>query len=215
MELYEALHQITAIRQQMAKSEVFRGYRSVTVGFSGLLGLFAASIQTEWVAAPTEHLERYLALWFFVAILSIVLVGLELYWRAFCIGSGMMKQMTISAVGQFLPCILIGGLLTTCIFKAAPEVAWMLPGLWSLLFGLGIFSSYRMLPSPICWVGAYYVLCGCGSLMFGQEEYPLSPWQMGISFGGGQFIAAFCLYWTLERDDIVERNDSAERNNAT
>ncbi len=32
MELHEALRQITEIRQQMAHSEVFRGYRSITVG---------------------------------------------------------------------------------------------------------------------------------------------------------------------------------------
>ena len=42
MELREALSQITQIRQQMAQSEVFRGYRSITVGFSGVLGLLAS-----------------------------------------------------------------------------------------------------------------------------------------------------------------------------
>jgi C4-dicarboxylate transporter len=42
MELHEALSQISEIRQQMARSEVFRGYRSMTVGFSGVLGLLAA-----------------------------------------------------------------------------------------------------------------------------------------------------------------------------
>ena len=45
MELREALQQISDIRQQMARSEVFRGYRSATVGFSGVLGILAAAFQ--------------------------------------------------------------------------------------------------------------------------------------------------------------------------
>ena len=42
MELHEALTQIAEIRQQMAKSDVFRGYRSAPVAFSGLVALAAA-----------------------------------------------------------------------------------------------------------------------------------------------------------------------------
>ena len=38
MQLDDALRQISDIRHQMARSEVFRGYRSVTVGLSGGLG---------------------------------------------------------------------------------------------------------------------------------------------------------------------------------
>ena len=45
MQLDEALRQISDIRHQMARSEVFRGYRSVTVGLSGGLGLLAAAVQ--------------------------------------------------------------------------------------------------------------------------------------------------------------------------
>ena len=59
MELREALQQISDIRQQMAQSEVFRGYRSLTVGASGVLGLLAAAVQTRWVADPATDLERY------------------------------------------------------------------------------------------------------------------------------------------------------------
>jgi hypothetical protein len=77
MELREALTQITEIRQQMARSGVFRGYRSATVGFSGVLGLLAAAFErrrwgcasvsgTQWMspcgpatAAVEEGLAEY------------------------------------------------------------------------------------------------------------------------------------------------------------
>ena len=52
MELREALSQISEIRQQMARSEVFRGLRSVPVAFSGLLA---------WAAARFNSLVAFLA----------------------------------------------------------------------------------------------------------------------------------------------------------
>ena len=39
MELREALNQIAVIRQRLAASELFRGYRALPVGASGLLAL--------------------------------------------------------------------------------------------------------------------------------------------------------------------------------
>ncbi len=82
MELREALRQISDIRQQMAHSEVFRGYRSLTVGFSGILGIVAAALQPYWVATPESELRRYLGLWLSVAAASVLVAGGEMFWRA-------------------------------------------------------------------------------------------------------------------------------------
>lgn len=205
MELHEALCQISEIRRQMARSEVFRGYRSRTVGFSGVLGLLAAAFQPLWVASPESELGRYLCLWISVAAASLIVAGGEICWRARGVGRGLARQMTLLAVEQFMPCVVVGALLTLCIYRGAGQVAWMLPGLWSLVFGLGVFASYRLLPRQVFWVGLYYVVCGCGCLLWGQGDKALSPWQMGISFGGGQLLSAAILHWTLERTHVSER----------
>jgi len=202
MELREAMRQISDIRRQMAQSEVFRGYRSITVGFSGVLGILAAVCQPLLVASPERQLGGYLCLWITVAAASLVVAGSELYWRARVTGTGWAREMTLLAVGQFLPCVVVGALLSLCIYRSAPQVAWMLPGLWSLIFGLGVFASYRLLPRQVFWVGSYFVVCGCGCLLWGQGDHAFSPWQMGISFGGGQLLGAAILYWTLERTDV-------------
>jgi len=204
MDLQEALSQISEIRQQMASSGVFRGYRSTTVSFSGALGLLAAALQSWWVPSPATHLERYLSLWIGVAVVSLVVAGAELYRRAQSAGPGLAQHMTRLALGQFMPCVVVGALLTICIYRTAPQVAWMLPGLWSLVFGLGVFASYRLLPQQVFWVGSFYVLCGCGCLLCGQGEHAFSPWQMGLSFGGGQLMSAAILYWVLERSDVTQ-----------
>ncbi len=199
MELREALRQISDIRQQMARSEVFRGYRSLTVGFSGVAGLMAAAFQSYWVASPATDLSRYLVLWVGVALFSVAIAGTELFLRAKSEGTGLARDLTRLAVEQFLPCLVVGALLTLSIYLHAPDVAWMLPGLWSLVFGLGIFASWRLLPSPVVWAGLYYVVCGCMCLRWGQGEYAFSAWQMAIAFGGGQLLCATILFWTLER----------------
>ena len=207
MQLDEALRQISDIRRQMARSEVFRGYRSLTVGFSGVAGLLAAALQPAWVESPEIELGRYLTLWLGVAALSLIVAGTEMYVRAWRAGSGLVRQHTLLAVEQFLPCIAVGALLTLCIYRGAPHVAWMLPGLWSLIYGLGVFALVRLLPRQVFWVGAFYILCGCGCLLWGQDERALSPWQMGIGFGGGQLLSAAILYWTLERADASSANE--------
>ena len=204
MELRDALCQISEIRQHMARSEVFRGYRSLTVGFSGMLALAAAALQPKMIPSPQGQLRSYLTLWVSVAILSIFVSGIEMWWRARASQSAMTRQKTLHAVEQFLPCVIVGALLTICIFLAAPDVAWMLPGLWSLVFALGVFASRRVLPKQILYVGLYYVFAGVGCLLWCQGESALSPWLMGISFGGGQLLAAVVLYWTLERSDVSQ-----------
>ena len=205
MELREAMLQISEIRQQMARSEVFRGYRSLTVGCSGVLALMAATFQAYVITSPESDLGRYLGLWAGAAAVSILLAAGEMGWRAWTNDSGLARQMTQLAVEQFSPCLAIGAMLTLCIYRSAPHVAWMLPGLWCLVFSLGIFASCRLLPRQFYWVGSYYTLCGTGCLLWGQDANAFSPWQMAVSFGGGQLMASAILYWTLERTNESQK----------
>jgi hypothetical protein len=56
----------------------------------------------------------------------------------------------------------------------------------------------------VVWVGVYYAVCGCGCLVGGQGHHAFAPWQMGVTFGGGQLLGAAILYWTLERTDASQ-----------
>ncbi len=199
MELREALTQISEIRRQVARTELFRGYRALPVAFSGLLALLAAAFQHWWLPDPARNVTAYLALWVGAALISVLATGMEmaLYYRR-C-GSSLAWQTTALAVGQFLPCLAAGGLLTFVVAAHAPDNLWMLPGLWAMLFSLGIFASYRLLPKATFWIGLFYM--ASGTLCLTLREGALSPWAMGIPFGGGQLLSAAVLYWTLERRD--------------
>ena len=199
MDMREALEQISHIRDSMAKGEVFRGYRSATVAFSGLLALDAAIVQKLWLARPTERLGAYLALWIGVAVVSFAVAAFEIVWRARAARGSLVRSMSRLAAEQFAPCLCAGVILTAVVAIASPETGWILPGAWSLLFGLGVFASYRLLPRSTFWVGAYYLLAGGLCLWLGQGAAALSPWLMAGAFGGGQLLSAAILYWTLER----------------
>ncbi len=199
MEIRDALCQIQEIRQQIARGETFRGYRSLISGCSGVLALLAAACQPYLVDSPRNDLRRYLALWVTVAGISFVMVAIEIGRRMRRESSSLTRDVTRLAIEQFLPCIVIGGLVTLIIYRRTPETAWMLPGLWSLLFGLGVFASYRLLPRQSFFVALYYVACGIGCLTWGGGENAFSAWQMAVSFGGGQLLGAAILYWALER----------------
>jgi hypothetical protein len=73
----------------------------------------------------------------------------------------------------------------------------MLPGIWQIVFSLGVFASCRFLPRPIAAAGAWYLLTGlfCIALADGRA---LSPWAMGIPYGAGQLLVAGILLFAAK-----------------
>jgi hypothetical protein len=204
MELRDALTQISEIRRQVARTEVFRGYKSLPVAFSGALAVAAAVFQEFWIPDPSKAIGAYLTLWLGAALVSALAAGVEMalrYWRT---DSAIHRDITWLALEQFLPAIFAGGLLTLVLALSAPESLWLLPGLWQILFSLGIFASYRLLPRATWSVALFYMITGILCVSFARDQYALSPWVMGVPFGLGQLCAAAVLYWTLERTHVEQ-----------
>jgi hypothetical protein len=199
MELHEALSQISAIREHVARAETFRGYRSAIVGFSSVACLAAAMVQSLWIPHPQQTPGRWLMLWVATAAMCLATVGCEMVWRRRRGAASHEARLTRLAVEQFLPCVVAGGLLTAVLARVAPESLSLLPGLWAVLFGLGVFASCRLLPRATFWIGAYYLFAGSAVLALGQGTLAFSPWLMVGSFGVGQALTAAVLYWNLER----------------
>jgi hypothetical protein len=202
MELRDALTQISEIRLQLARNEVFRGYRAMPVAFSGAIAVLAAVIQSVTIPDPVAQIGPYLVLWIGAAVASALAAGLEMMIRARNSNTSMTRELTWLALEQFCPSLVAGALLTVVIVRAAPESLWMLPGLWQILYCLGIFASCRLLPRPTFWVAVFYLGTGLAALALGHGEAALSPWSMGLPYGVGQTLAAVVLYCTLERDHV-------------
>jgi hypothetical protein len=201
MELREALTHIEEIRLRLARTEVFRGYRALPVALSGVLAGAAALLQPGVAPEPTKHLDRWLLLWIGVAGLSVLTTAAVILARERFFASSAARAVTRLAIVQFVPCLAAGALLTFVLVRSAPASAWMLPGLWQVLFSQGVFASCRLLPRPFLMVGCFYLCAGLLGLAFGQDEQALAPWVMGLPFAIGQLGTAALLYWTLERHD--------------
>jgi hypothetical protein len=200
-ELNRALGDISSIRRQMARSTEFRGYGPATLAATGLIALLAAAVQAVFVPDPVNHVSAYLSVWIWTAVLSAGLTGVQMYTRTRRMHSGMSQEMMHMAVEQFLPSAGAGLLITIVLVRYVPAALWILPGIWQVIFSLGVFSSCRFLPRPMLAAGAWYLLTGlvCISLGGGRA---LSPWAMGIPYGAGQLlVAGVLLFSTHEGGD--------------
>src|SRR5271154_1984762 len=100
MELRDALTQISEIRLQLARNEVFRGYRAMPVAFSGGIAIVAAVIQSVTILDPVADIGPYLTLWIGAAFVSAMAAGLEMIIRARNSSSPMTREMTWLALEQ-------------------------------------------------------------------------------------------------------------------
>jgi len=195
-DLNEALTEITTIRRQIVRTSEFRGYGPVTVAMTGLVAIAAAEVQARLLPSASHDIVIYLTLWISTAAIAISLIGFEMIIRSRTIHSSLGPEMILHAVEQLVPSGVAGALLTAVLIRVAPESVWMLPGLWQILFSLGVFASARFLPRAVFVVAAWYLFAGLICLAMAASARMLSPWMMGLPFGIGQLLAAAILQWS-------------------
>jgi hypothetical protein len=120
--------------------------------------------------------------------------------RAHRVHADLAPAMLHSALEQFVPALTVGALLTAVVVRAAPDEGWMLPGLWEVIFSLGIFASCRFLPRPMFAVGVWYLSTGLCSVVLCSGPRVFLPWAMGMPFGVGQLLVAAVLRACLEKN---------------
>ena len=199
-DLRRALSDIGDIRQQLAAGTLFRGFGPLVLCVTGGLALMTAAAQAIWPELADEP-TSYFATWTATAIASAVLVGMEMVARTRRHHGGLADAMLFNAVEHFLPVGATGALVAAILLFFAPDVSWLLPGLWQMLVALGLFASTRFLPRQVALGGAWYFVAGASVLMLAGQTRMLSPWAMGVPFGVGQFLLAAIIHVAFEGDD--------------
>lgn len=197
----KALADILAIKGQMAAGTAFRGYGPATMALTGLLALATATLQALLLADPGAHPLAFFGGWIATALAAAAITGTEMVARSRRHHLGLADAMIRQAVEQFLPAAAAGAALALVIWRFAPDASWMVPGLWQLLMGLGIFASLRTLPRGVALAAGWYVLAGLTVLMLDSETRALSPWSMGLPFAIGQCLTAAILRLASEPSD--------------
>jgi hypothetical protein len=135
---------------------------------------------------------------------SGAIIWIEMQARSRRHHSGLADAMIHQAIEQFLPAAVAAALLAVMLWKFAPETLWMLPGLWQLLVGLGIFASVRSLPRTVAFAGAWYFVVGFTVLLLASQSHALSPWTMGLPFVAGQLLMAALLHFASGETDVED-----------
>ena len=200
-----ALAQIAAIHDQLAKAEIYRGWRSLPVAGSGLIGIGAAAWQSAFMR-PLEPLT-FAVYWMVVAMVALLVGCAEIVWHYVRHAGETDRRRSRRVIAQFLPALLAGVIVSAALVRLSPALVVLLPGLWSLLFGVGIFATRPYVSSASVWVALYYWAAGLALLWVAGGVDTLSPWSVGGTFGAGQLLAAAVLYWNLERR---QTNDTQE-----
>lgn len=198
-DLHEALSEIRLIKQQVALATQFRGYGPRSVGFSGLLALGVAFAESSAPLNPSQNLVGNLIIWASTAAVSLALSAIDTIRRSRRVHVELAPAMLHAALEQFVPSLAVGALLAAVFVWFFPGEGWLLPGLWEIVFSLGIFASCRFLPRPMFIVGVWYLAAGLCSLITCGEAKSFLPWAMGLPFGVGQLMVATVLQVCLEK----------------
>jgi hypothetical protein len=196
MDLSRALADLAEIHRQMAKGEIYRGYRPLPIAASGAIGIAAA-----WLQRPdlgTSDPVGFVLYWTAIAAFAGFVGASEIIHNYVVHDDGPARRQTRRVVGQFLPSVL-GGVIITASFvrlsAAGSEdraLLILLPGLWAICFGVGTFASRPYLPRASGIVALFYYVAGV-VLLWNARTGTLSGWWVGGTFGVGQLLAAMVL----------------------
>lgn len=193
-DLDRALADLATIRLQIARQTRFLGLGSGTLAATAVLALATGFVQAVLSGERSPDPLPYFATWIAVAVLCAALVGSEAWRRSRRLHRGLADEMVIQAVEGLLPVGGAGACLGLVFARFAPDQVWMLPGLWQILVGIGLFASLRVLPRPAALVGAWYVLAGLVVFTLASEQHLLSPCLMALPFAVGQAALAAVMH---------------------
>jgi hypothetical protein len=197
MELDRALAQVAAIQDQITRADVYRGYRSLPVAASGLIGLAAAVLQPPGLASDPLGFVTY---WTVIAACAGFVGVSEIVYNYVVHDEALARGRTRRVVGQLLPSLLGAAIVTACFVRLSTALVPLLPGIWAICFGVGIFASRPFLVRASGWIALYYYAMGVWLLWSARGPESLSAWSVGGTFGIGQLLTAVVLYWNLEND---------------
>ena len=192
-DLNQALGDIRYIRRQVAQTTEFRGYGPLTLSATAIIALLAGAAQARWLPWPAANPAHYVTLWLTTGLICAALIATQMLTRASRLHSGMADAMIRIAVAQFLPAALAGVLLPFVLLHVSRTVFWMLPGLWQIVFSLGVFASCRCLPRLMLLVGAWFLLTGLVCIALGDSR-ALAPATMSFAYAIGMALVAAIHY---------------------
>ncbi|HEY2784141.1 MAG TPA: hypothetical protein VGJ05_04125 [Fimbriiglobus sp.] len=198
MQLQDAMDRLDQIHGHLTRSEVYRGFRVPTVALVGAVAILAAGVQAKLPGIRDG--SGFVGYWVAVAGIGGLLgtaAGVRSY---FFREDEFARRRSRRVLFQFGPCLLAGGAVTVGVMQAGPGLVAFLPGIWGVVFGLGMIAACPYLPRAVGPVGLGYVVAGSVLLICVRPATLPSAWAVGGLFGAGHFATALALWFEGEDD---------------
>lgn len=184
-----AIQDLSFIRRTMEGAASFTdvpGWGLVTIGVTALVTALVASLQVTTF--------RWLGVWLAEALVGATL-GAVLMLRKMQQRSDEGPLLSTPArkfVLGFLPAIIAGAVLTFALaeggagtWRANSRIPQLLPGIWLLMYGVGVVTAGAFSVRPVPLMGLCFMLLGAISLLI-----PAVPGDLilAIGFGGVQIL---------------------------
>ncbi len=189
MDVTQALNSLSEIREKLSQSQIYRGYRPLTVALTGVFAIFGG-----WLSQQSPPA----IVWPAVAIVCLALVGGEMAYDYLCNFSRHQQHMARKVLHQFLPGLMLGAGWTVVWLQGGHSQTF-LPAVWSLCYSHCLFASRPYLPVGVGYVALFYGLCAMAlSTPLAMTRFNLG---MTLTFALGQGLLALILYCNHPRGE--------------
>jgi hypothetical protein len=188
MHIHKALADLQEIQSVFVRTRRFRLLRATIVLSTALLGIFGAVLQPMLLDHAHEQFGlHYVVYWSTIALIGAIGALIGVAYRYYRSPSRWDRELWMEAAWLFMPSLGVGAVITVAIATQYPDLANLLPSLWMLLFGLGVWSVAKVFTRAMSFVAGYYLLVGSMALLL-AARYPFAPALMFCGFGIGQLL---------------------------
>lgn len=162
------------IRQTMQNAASF----TAVSGWGGI-AMGVTAVATALLAPRPSNIQSWLLTWLAEAAGAVTIGALAIFSKARRAGTPILAQFGIKFSQTLLPPLLAGAVISSALYAAG--LGRLLPGIWLLLYGVGIVSAGSFSVSIMSVMGVSFMVAGGAALMCP------AAWAnvlMALGFGG-------------------------------
>ena len=158
-------------------------------GWGGVaMGLTA--LATACVAPRPSSAWAWLVTWLAAALCAFAIGALATYWKARRVGTPILTQPGRKFVLSLFPPLLAGAVISGAIYTTG--LGRLLPGIWLLLYGVGVISAGTFSVRVVPVMGLCFMLAGVAA-MFCPAAWGNAV--MAAGFGGLHILFGTIIAW--------------------
>jgi hypothetical protein len=152
-----AIEDLRFIRETMENAASF----TAVPGWGGV-AMGATALATALVAPRPSSAKGWMITWLAAALLAFAFGALSIYWKARRVGTPVLTQPGRKFLLSLLPPLLAGAVISCAIYGTG--LSRLLPGIWLLLYGIGVISAGTFSVRVVPVMGLCFMLAGMAAL---------------------------------------------------